>query len=169
MDYFQLLRECGFTKKEASAYLALVEYGASTISKISQCTHINRPALYGLLPKLVDRGVISSYKKGKSLLYKAETPEKIESLYEEKHDEVKNGLSKLSEDFQKSAKVKPVVQYFEGKKGVSFVFDDIALSLREGDTYYRYTSRISKSKISKDSIYFKKRDSKRLEQMVITA
>ena len=81
MDYFKLLKDCGFTKKEAAVYLALVEYGANTLFKISQYTHINRPALYTLLPKLVTSGIVSAYKKGKTTLYKAESPEKIEFIY----------------------------------------------------------------------------------------
>lgn len=169
MDYFELLIGCGFSKKGAATYLALLEHGPLTLSKIGQHTHINRPALYTLLPKLIDSGVVSSHKKGKTVLYKAESPEKIEFLYEEKYKLVKEGITLLHADFDKNTKAKPTVQYFEGKRGISFIFDDVALTLPQGGMYYRYTSRISSSsKPRMDSLYYRKRDTKRIERMVIT-
>ncbi len=170
MDYFSLLLDCGLTKKEASTYLALWQRGDMTLSKISHHTHINRPALYHVLPALLEKGLVTERTQGKRTLYRAETPERIESLLIERQRKVSVGLQKLVAERAEQKNNRPIVQFFEGPHATTFVFDDIALAVPRGGLYYRYSSKVSpNSEGFENSTYYRLRESKQIERMVITS
>lgn len=171
MDYFHLLLDCGLSKKEASTYLALLERGELTLSKISLHTHINRPALYQVLPHLQEKGLITERKQGKRTVYKAESPERIEAIISQGYQRSLEGIKQLQVEQEKRVSEKPIVQFFDTKNATDFVFDDVALTLPRGGTYYRYSSQLAgnKREMSKASIYYEKRESKQLERVVITS
>lgn len=169
MDYFELLTKCGFSKKEAAVYLALLENGPLTLSKISHHTHINRPALYTLLPALSDLGVVSIVKNGKRNVYCAEPVEKVELLYSQQHKEIEKELQEFKAAYTKIEEDRPRIKYFEGEKGLIFVFDDVAMTLPRGGAFYRYTARTGPtSKKFKNTLYTKLRNRKQIERFAIT-
>lgn len=169
MDTFELLTHTGMTKKEAAVYTTLLENGVQTITSISKATHINRPALYTLLPKMQRDGVISQVQKQKRIFYQAESPHKILVKYKDEQADVTKRLTDLAETFELHQTDRPTIKYFEGKKGVQFVFDDIAHSLPRGGEFYRYTSYTGDDRPYAHTYYAKVRDTKQLERLVITS
>ncbi len=170
MDTFELLTKTGLSKKEAAIYTALLEHGALSLSDISKETHINRPALYQLLPKMKKNGYVSSIQKQRRLLYRAESPDRILEMYKNEHAEVAARLKELSETHKYSSPEKPLIKYFEGRHGVRFVFDDIAHTLPANSTFYRYSARAGgHTKDFANTFYAKTRDTKRIERLVITS
>ncbi len=169
MNTFEILIHAGLTKKEAAVYETLLQGGIMSLSSISKETHINRPALYTLLPKMQNSGYVSLVQKQKRIFYKAESPERILTQYKKKQEDTTNMLTSLVEEYKEVEPERPTIRYFEGKKGLRFVYDDIAYSLPRGSTFYRYTSHLGDSTPYKDTYYMQVRDAKQIERLVITS
>ncbi len=170
MDTFEIVTSAGLPKKEAAVYTALLESGALSLSSISKQTHINRPALYTIIPRLQSRGLVSATQKQKRTLYHAESPARLLASYTSDQASISSHLEALTTSYQERSSDKPVIKYFEGAHGVSFVFDDIAHTLPRGSTFYRYSARTGDApEIFKQTHYAKARDTKQLERLVITS
>lgn len=169
MDTFELVSQVGLTKKEAAVYAALVEGGAMTLTELNKETHINRPALYELLPAMKQKEYVTSTKKGKRTYYHAESPAKLLARYEANHYDLKERFLELTKQYEANQHDRPVIKYFEGQKGMRFVFDDIAHTLPRGGQFYRYTSYTGDATPYKNSYYAKVRETKGIERLVITS
>lgn len=170
MDTFELLTHTGLSKKEASVYTALLERGVLSLSEISKETHIHRPALYSLLPKMQKDGLIGTSQKQRRVLYHAESPTRIIDTYTKEHEDIKNRLEVLKETYEYRSPDKPLIKYFEGRKGITYVFDDVAHTLPRGATFYRYSARMGgNTKDFEHTFYAKTRDTKGIERLVITS
>ncbi len=170
MDTFELLTHTGLSKKEAAVYTALLERGVLSLSDISRDTHINRPALYELLPRMQKKGLVSLVKAKRRVQYKAESPDRILQTYSDEHKDIEERLKTLTQDFERGFHDKPIIKYFEGRHGVVFVFDDIARTLPRGGTFYRYSARKGRDHADFErSHYVKVREAKRIERVVITS
>jgi sugar-specific transcriptional regulator TrmB len=170
MDTFELLTHTGLNKKEAAVYTALLERGPLSLSDVSKETHINRPALYTILPHMQQKGLIGTTHKQRRIQYHAENPTRIIEQYKREHEDIAQRLQTLSEAYEYRSPDKPMIKYFEGIKGVTFVFDDVAQTLPRGGTFYRYSARMGgNTKAFENTFYAKTRDTKQLERLVITS
>jgi len=126
--------------------------------------------VYVYLSLLLEKGLVSSTLKGKRKQYVAESPEKLRNMANEVTIDVEETIPDL-EDIYKSPKTKPIVKFFEGKKGITYVFADIVDSLKRGDVYYRYSSSkdLEKTNSYMPKDYVQKRDNKNLERYVINS
>jgi len=170
MDKSAILEKIGLTKHESAIYLALLEMGTSTISQISKKTSIHRPLIYKALPSLLEKKLVTQTKKAKGVVYGAEPPNRLETLFDDLKIDFFEILPDL-EDAYASSEKKPKIRFLEGKDGTKRVFDDIARSLKKGETFYRYSS--DKDGIEKKDKYVPRsyrqmRDEKKLERQVIT-
>lgn len=123
------LIELGFTNKEASVYLALLESGQSTVSYIARKAGINRTTGYDILEILAGKGFVSVIDQGNTRQYTAEDPRKIIQYSE-------NKLKQAQEELQASKKIlpelksvfnktdKPKVKFYEGLDGLKEVLED---------------------------------------------
>lgn len=166
----KILEQIGLSKNESEIYLALLDLGPSSISKISEKTAIHRPLIYKALPELLEKKLISQTQKGKNVLYVAEPPNRLESIFDDLKYQFFEMLPDLEDSYSSNNK-KPKIRFLEGKDGTKRVFDDVVRSLNKGDTFYRYTSN-KDGKEKKDRyvprIYWTMRDAKKLERLVIT-
>jgi sugar-specific transcriptional regulator TrmB len=170
MDTFELLTKTGLSKKEAAIYTALLEHGTMSMSEISKETHINRPALYQLLPKMKKDGLVSAVQKQKRYFYRAESPSRLLEHYKTEHAEIAEKLTALITEQEYLSHDRPLIKYFEGDHGVRFVFDDVAHTLPRGATFYRYSSRVgNNTKAFDDTYYVKARETKQLQRLVISS
>lgn len=167
MSKDKLLFNYGLSENEAKIYLALLEKGPGTVSDIAKNTGLHRPTVYNHLPYLQTKGLLTTARKVKRVLYVAESPKKLERLLDQINIEARALLPELVETFEKR-KHKPVVKFYEGRQGIREVFDDILNTLKKGDVFYRYSSRkepMNDWYLPKD--YRKRRDAKQLERLVI--
>ena len=165
----KVLEKIGLSGKESAIYLALLKMGASNISEIAKKTGIHRPLIYKELPGLLEKGLIVKVPKGQREYYCAESPDKLESLFETLKTDFTRALPDLR-DLGKFSRNKPTVTFLEGKKGISSVFLDIVTSLKRGDIFYRYSSLKDMAKVEPylPKNYREIRDQKQLERLVIT-
>ena len=170
MQNLNILEKIGLNHKQSAIYMALVESVPCTISDLYKKTGIHRPLLYKEIPVLEKIGLINIMPKGKRKYYIAESPEKLKNLTNELVSGLETALPELISVFQ-SKKQKPVIKYLEGRKGITFVFDDIITTLKRGEIYYRYTSE-SREDLYKVNKYLpkdfrKRRDNNQIERFVI--
>lgn len=166
-----LLEKLGLTGSEIKVYMYLLERGVSmSVMDIAKGLAAHRPIIYKALSLLLEKGLVSSTLKGKRKQYSAESPEKLRNMINEVTIDVEETIPDL-EDIYKSPKTKPIVKFFEGKKGITYVFADVVDSLKRGDVYYRYSSSkdIEKTNSYLPKDYVQKRDNKNLERYIINS
>ncbi len=162
-----MITRAGLTPHEAKIYLHLVQQGPGTVSDISTHTGLHRPTVYKHIPALEEKGLITISAKGKRTVYASESPEKLSHLFQEVETEFQRSMPGLVDIFHKQ-KNKPLMRFYEGKRGIASVFDDILLTLKRGEIFYRYSSKtepMSDAYLPRD--YRKRRDAKKLERFVI--
>jgi sugar-specific transcriptional regulator TrmB len=125
----QTLISLGFTDKEADVYLALLNMGKGTVSRIARAAGINRTTGYDILDSLVNKGLASISGKEPKQEYLAESPQKISALYQSqiKKDEVNLKLAEsLIPQLSSIHNVagRPKVRFYEGKDGLQEVYED---------------------------------------------
>lgn len=170
MDKNKILEKLGLTKNESAIYLALLELGTSNISQISEKTLIHRPLIYKALPALLEKKLITKTQKIKSVVYGAEPPNRLETLFDDLKIDFFEILPDLEDSYASSEK-RPKIRFLEGRDGTKRIFDDVVRSLKRNDVFYRYSSNKDGNE-KKDKylprIYRKMRDEKKLQREVIT-
>lgn len=164
-----LLERIGLTGHQSEIYLALVEMGPSKISQIAKHTGLHRPTIYQALHELDNSGLITTAPRGKQTLYIAEPPDKLTPLLEQLSQNFSAVLPLLKQTYITRSK-RPIVKFLEGAKGITFVYDDIARTLKRGDVFYRFSSRKDTTRGDRylPASYRQRRDQKQLQRFVIT-
>jgi len=170
MDKNQILIKLGLTKNESAIYLALLEMGTSSISQISEKTSIHRPLIYKAIPSLLDKKLITKTQKLKSVVYGAEPPNRLETMFDDLKIDFFEMLPDMEDSYTSSEK-RPKIRFLEGKDGTKRIFDDVVRSLKKEEIFYRYSSNKDGNE-KKDKylprIYRQMRDEKKLQREVIT-
>jgi len=128
------LIELGFSKKQAEVYLALLELGETTISRIAKKSGINRTTIYDIIPDLVRDGYVKRIFGVKTETFRAEPPEKIPLILDKKIRAIKEQTlkaQKLIDQLNLLASKqpgKPRISIFEGKEGIRSLYDDTLLT-----------------------------------------
>lgn len=126
----------GFSDKEASVYLALLELGPSTTAEISSAAKINRTTGYDILESLVAEGLVNRIGETKIQKFVAENPDKVivflENKIKQSQDKLKQAYDLLPELFSVyNEKEKPKVKYYEGIERVKEAFEDTLTAEKE--------------------------------------
>lgn len=126
----QELISIGLNEKEAKVYLSALELGQSTVQQIAQKAAVNRATAYFIIDALMQRGLVSSFHKGKKQFFIASDPERLIEILEQEKENIekkKENLKKLLPQLQSlnnKHEGKPVVKYYEGKAGISAMVDE---------------------------------------------
>lgn len=131
------LKEFGLSENEIVVYVALLKTGNVTANRIARKTGMKRSTTYDNLNILTNKGLVSRITKDKVNFYEAADPGKIVRLLEERKEKVRKIVPKL-QSIKESAKEKIGATFFEGKKGIVTVLNDV---LDEGEDFLFYGSR----------------------------
>lgn len=118
------LKNTGLNTKEATTYLAVLELGETSMGQLVKKSKLKRTTLYDIVESLKDKGLISTTKRNKKILYVADNPNKLVEQMEER----KQALEKIIPELlaiTNSIPNKPKVRYFEGIEGIKEVYRDI--------------------------------------------
>ena len=123
------LIELGFSDKEASVYLALLELGPATTSEISRVAKINRTTGYDILESLVNDGLVNPLGDAKIQKYAAENPDKVivflENKIKQSQEKLKMAYNLIPELLSVfNEKEKPKIKFYEGVERVKEAFND---------------------------------------------
>ncbi|MDD5254335.1 MAG: helix-turn-helix domain-containing protein [Candidatus Nanoarchaeia archaeon] len=127
----EALKEIGLSEKEIKIYLALLNLGPSLASKISEKTQIPRTFTYDLLKDLKDKGIISFFIRENRRYFKAINPDELLVILKEKHklqeQLIQDSIEKLKENQFKENPEKPLVEIYEGEKGIKTLLNKILM------------------------------------------
>lgn len=127
------LLSLGLSDKESSVYLALLELGRSTVSKISRKADVNRATGYVILDSLVNMGLAHISGKEPKQEYTAESPDNLVRLLREKKTKAEAALATAEalalelKSIQKKED-RPQVKFYEGVEGLKQVYEDTLTS-----------------------------------------
>jgi sugar-specific transcriptional regulator TrmB len=121
------LKVLGLTNGEIKVYTAILNIGISTVNKIHERTGLERRAIYDIINKLIEKGLISyTVERGKRT-YQCAPPNKLKEEVGKRIDQLQS-FEKLIPDIEKIYQIsKPEinVEIFRGKEGIKAVFEDI--------------------------------------------
>jgi predicted DNA-binding transcriptional regulator len=135
-DLIKLLEAAGFTEKEASVYLALLELGKGTVTDVSRLTGLKRSIIYVIVEGLIKRGYANEVPDVKINMYRATDPSVI--LVQLKG--VAKNFSEMLPMFRtlgNRGKTRPKITYHETKEGILKMWDGMS---GNGDAFYIYSS-----------------------------
>ena len=127
------LRSLGLSDKESKVYIASLKLGSAPIQKIAKLATVNRATTYVVVQGFMNKGLMSSYTKGKKRLFTPESPDKLSALVREDKavieakentiNEILPSLSGLYDTTQGGNR--PQVKFYEGKLGINAVREEI--------------------------------------------
>jgi len=118
------LREMGFSDNEVIVYLTLIKTGVTTANRISLIAGVKKSTTYDVLGALISKGIVSTSKRNNVQHFTAAEPSKLLYVLDEKRRKIEKIIPDL-EKLQEVSKEKGGVTYFEGKKGVVTVLNDL--------------------------------------------
>lgn len=129
----QKLINLGLSENESRVYIATLEIGRGTVSKICRKAGVSRTNGYNILDALVEKGLARISGKEPKEEYAAESPEKIFTYFEKKHTELVATLANARElipelTTMEKRKDRPQVKFYEGTEGLKQVYEDTLTS-----------------------------------------
>jgi len=120
---YKQLQDAGLNETEAKIYLASLELGQTSVSRIAKKAGIKRTTVYLSLENLMQKGLLSAIKKDGKAQYYAEDPRNLERIMAEKKQRISNLMPELLA-FTNLIDRKPEIRYFEGEDGIKEVLID---------------------------------------------
>lgn len=123
------LTQLGLSETESRVYLAMIELGPDSVQNIAKKASISRTAAYDVIGALQDKGIASTFQKGKKTLFSAEDPGKLKAYFEGRVHTMKNQLDELKSMVPQlrvmQAEDRPVVRFYTGNEGIRAAFRDV--------------------------------------------
>ncbi len=117
----EVLLKAGFTGNEAKVYLALLKLGSASVTEISQKSGVERTLIYGVLEKLMNKGLVSSVVRINKKYFEPADPEKILDLLKERERTIEQALPELKNLYQSTEKQE--IHHFKGINGVRNILE----------------------------------------------
>lgn len=134
----ELLLKLGFSEKDISIYLCLLEFGQCSASKIASKLRIPKATVLFILKNLVDRSYVQRSQKGRTQYFEAK-PEDLKKHKQHELQEQKSSLESvipLLEEFKTPYSSEPKVTFYEGiencKKAYQLILDSKTTVLEFG-------------------------------------
>lgn len=139
----KILLDVGLSGNEVKVYLALLKLGSSSVTEISKKSKVERTLVYGVLEKLIEKGLVSSVVKINIKYFEPADPEKILELIKEKEKSIVSVMPELKEIYN-SSESKQNVSIFKGKEGAKTILD---ILLKEKKEWFMFgaTEKAAKS------------------------
>ena len=173
----EILQQIGLNKSEVKVYITLLELGSSTTGPIMDHAKVSSSKIYGILARLMDKGLASSVIKSKTNYYQASSPESVLTYIKEKETELKKQEEQIRSIIpqlklkQKLSENKKEAQVYLGWKGIMNAFNFILENLKKGDDYIGFAQTIHEEESKEVKLFFiqyqKKREEKRLNIKLI--
>ncbi|PIR91921.1 hypothetical protein COU01_04575 [Candidatus Falkowbacteria bacterium CG10_big_fil_rev_8_21_14_0_10_44_15] len=122
-DIIPLLKEAGFSEKEAVVYLSALKLNKASVVALAKDTKINRSTLYLVTKSLLEKGMLNETWQHKKRAFAPENPEHILELVKTRQNAFKKALPELAMLFR-SADKDPKVKFYEGAEGIKTMYID---------------------------------------------
>jgi sugar-specific transcriptional regulator TrmB len=135
------LQRLGLNKSEAKVYLALLEMGSASAGPITDKSQVSPSKIYGILEKLLQKGLVSYIIKAKTKVYTAASPQKLKEYLEQEKQEISKRedllekmLPKLKRA-QKLAEEKQEAEIFVGFPAMKNAYFTMYDAAKKGDEH----------------------------------
>jgi sugar-specific transcriptional regulator TrmB len=118
------LIQCGFEKKEALVYIALLELGMEKVQAIASKAKIKRSTTYVILEQLNQKNYVTKTINNKKIYYSAVNPEIILKSFHHKEEALGNIMPLLKARIGAN-KYRPKIKIYEGRGGIERVYQEI--------------------------------------------
>lgn len=127
------LQSFGFSEKEATVYVALLELGKGTVRQISSKAGINRTTCYDILGSLANKGLVTVSGKEPKSEYAVEPPGAITTYLKKVAEDMKEHIKKSEAivpelELLHAKQNRPKIRFYEGKEGLEHVYEDTLTS-----------------------------------------
>jgi sugar-specific transcriptional regulator TrmB len=135
------LERLGLNRSEAKVYLALLELGTSSAGTITDKAQVSPSKIYGVLEKLLQKGLISYIIKAKTRFYTAASPQKLKEYLEEekrgieRKEELLDKMLPMLRRVQKLAEDKQEAEIFVGFPAMKNAYFTMYDSAERGDEH----------------------------------
>lgn len=119
----EILEEIGMDENEAKIYIALLRLAASSATELSRQTKIERTAVYRIIERMIDSGLVTFVTENKVKKFRAVKPEKLLIHLREREEMLKEFLPELKK-VPKQEK-EPEIEIYRGLKGIKSMIRDI--------------------------------------------
>ncbi|MCK4589834.1 MAG: hypothetical protein KAT77_05290 [Nanoarchaeota archaeon] len=126
----EILIKAGLVRNEAKVYLALLQLGSASVTEISQGSGVERTLVYGVLRKLMEKGLVSSVVKINKKYFEPANPQKILDLIKEREKQIEGALPELKRMY-KSIEKKQEVHHYKGKEGTKTILEELLKENKE--------------------------------------
>ncbi len=130
LDVSKLLTELGLSAHETSVYLAGLKTGPTSIQELAKLAKISRTAAYDIMNSLQNKGLFSTFERGKKKLFAAEAPESLVTHFKGQMFKMGEKLTYLEKSLPEVALLvggeRPTVRIFEGDDAVLSVYRDFS-------------------------------------------
>lgn len=171
------LQQIGLNRSEVKVYLTLLELGTSTTGPIMNHAKVSSSKIYGILARLMDKGLVSSIIKSKTKYYQASSPDSILDYVMEREEDLKKQEQQIRALMpelrlkQKLLENKQEAQVYLGWKGIMNAFSFMLENLKEDDDYIAFAQTQHEEQSKGVKLFFiryqKKRESKKLNIKLI--
>ena len=136
------LKKIGLTRGEIQIYSALLDLGETTRTELAKRSGISPSKIYDVANRLLEKGIISSVKKGGVIHFSAGSPERLKEFLLQKQEElerekglVDSMLPQLLAKYQQKVELTDV-EVFYGWEGMKSVYNDLVSALEENEINY---------------------------------
>jgi HTH-type transcriptional regulator, sugar sensing transcriptional regulator len=126
------LLEIGLTKKEVKVYLELLRIGSQAVSVLAKRMDYPRTTTYSTLKALQKKGLVSYFYNENMKYFSANDPNCLVGLVDMRRQSFEYQKDKLLAEIPRLRSIsavcdfrQPVVSFYEGKRGVKYVMDDV--------------------------------------------
>jgi sugar-specific transcriptional regulator TrmB len=144
--YIDILKKLGLSDIEATLYIKLLQLGHASISELSRSLSMNRITVHFNVRNLVDRGLITHIKQGRTRELTAQPPENLEYILEQQERSLKSVREELTLSLPLMQQLIPTktshdkfdVKFFQGKEGIKAIYREV-LKAKEIRSYVNNT------------------------------
>jgi sugar-specific transcriptional regulator TrmB len=124
------LEYAGLSEKESDIYLALLKTDTISAIELARATSLKKSIVYVILESLVKRGLVKEITVGKRIQYRAESPDVLRMIIQDKRNRVEEETRRLEtiitelKTIERDLGERPVVQFYEGHDAVKHSIEE---------------------------------------------
>jgi sugar-specific transcriptional regulator TrmB len=126
LNLLEKIKKFGLSHNEAAVYLALLELGQSSVTKISSEAGLNRTTSYDILENLCQFGLVYRVKAGQKT-YIAEPPAVLKNFLNNKRRTIEKNLNELEDILPDlnaihKTELKPTIKFVKGEEAMKKMY-----------------------------------------------
>ena len=167
-----ILQQIGLNKSEIKVYVTLLELGSSTTGPLMDKAKVSSSKIYGILSRLIEKGLVSSITKSKTKYYQASNPDSLMDYFKEKEAGLKffgEGLKKIIPELKAKQAVvenRQEAQVYLGWKGIMSAYSFMLDNMKKGEDYIAFAQTSIEEESKEVKLFFSQFQKKREEKML---